>query len=86
MAEAGLPGFEASTWYGVLAPAGTPTRVVHWLNAEFVKALNTHEIKGGLVAQGLDVVGSTPEAFSAYIRSEMTKWARVVKLSGMKAE
>ncbi|MCC7080411.1 MAG: tripartite tricarboxylate transporter substrate binding protein, partial [Burkholderiales bacterium] len=86
VAESGVPGFEASTWYGVVAPADTPGSVVQRLSTEFARALNTEEVKSGLTAQGLDVVGSTPEQFADYIRTEMVKWAKVVKASGMKVE
>jgi len=86
VAEAGVPGFEASTWYGVLAPAETPPPIVQRLSAELVRAVHAGEVKGGLVAQGLDVAGTTPEQFAAYIRTEMVKWAKVVKASGMKVE
>jgi len=86
VAEAGVPGFEASTWYGILAPAETPNAVVQRLSAEFVRALNNEEVKSSLTAQGLDVVGSTPEQFADYIRTEMVKWAKVVKAAGMKIE
>jgi len=86
VAEAGLPGYEASTWYGVLAPAETPSPIVQWLSVELGRALNGDEVKGGLVAQGLDIVGSAPEQFAAYIRTEMVKWSKVVKAAGMKLE
>ena len=83
VAEAGLRGYEASTWYGVLAPAGTPGPVIQLLSIELGKALRSDEVKGTLSAQGLDLVGSTPEQFAAYIRTEMVKWAKVVKATGM---
>ena len=83
VAEAGLSGYEASTWYGVLAPAGTPGLVVHRLSVELGRALNAEEAKATLSAQGLELVGSTPEQFGAYIRSEMVKWAKVVTATGM---
>jgi len=86
VAESGVPGFEASTWYGVVAPAETPGSVVQRLSTELVRALNSEEVKSGLTAQGLDVVGSTPEQFAEYIRTEMVKWAKVVKASGMKVD
>lgn len=86
VAESGVPGYEASTWYGLLAPARTPRPVVARLNAEAKKALATPEVKERLIAQGVDPVGNSPEAFSAYVRSEVTKWAKVIKLSGAKPE
>jgi tripartite-type tricarboxylate transporter receptor subunit TctC len=86
VAEAGVPGYEASTWYGVLAPAGTPHPAVQWLNVELGRALNAAEVKSGLLAQGLDLVGGTPEQFAAHIRTEMVKWAKVIAATEMKAE
>lgn len=86
VAESGVPGYDASTWYGVVAPAGTPAAVVQYLSTEFVRALNADEVKGGLLAQGLDVVGSTPEQFAAYLRTDMAKWAKVVKAARISLE
>jgi hypothetical protein len=86
IAEAGYPGFEASAWYGVLAPAGTPKPVVARLNAEILRALKVPEVKERLENVGFEIVGGTPEAFAAYIRSEIVKWTKVVKASGIKAE
>ncbi len=86
IAEAGYPGFEASAWYGVLAPAGTPKPVVMRLNAEILRALKLPEVKERLENVGFEIVGGTPEAFGAYIKSEIAKWAKVVKASGVKAE
>jgi tripartite-type tricarboxylate transporter receptor subunit TctC len=83
VAEAALPGYEASTWYGVLAPAGTPAAITERLSGEFRKSLDADEVKGVLLAQGLDLVGSTPQQFAAYIRTELIKWAKVVKATGM---
>ena len=86
VAEAGVRGYEAATWYGVLAPAGTPEPVVQRLSMEIGRGLNSPDVKSTLLAQGLDVIGSTPEQFAAYINTEMVKWAKVVKATGMKAE
>ena len=86
IAEAGYPGFEASAWYGVLAPAGTPREIVMRLNAEVLRALKMPEVKERLENVGFELVGGTPEAFGIYIRSEIGKWAKVVKASGIKAE
>lgn len=86
VAEAGVPGYEASTWYGVLAPTGTPAPIVQQLSVETARALKANEVRGPLVAQGLDVVGSTGEQFAAHIRAELVKWAKVIKATGMKAE
>ena len=86
IAESGYPGFEASAWYGVLAPAGTSKAIVMRLNGELLHALKMPEVKDRLENVGFDLVGSSPEAFGAYMKSEIDKWARVVKASGVKAE
>jgi tripartite-type tricarboxylate transporter receptor subunit TctC len=84
--EAALPGFEANTWHGVVLPAGTPTGIVARLNREIVAILHLPDIVERLSSQGAEPVGSTPEEFAAYIRSETLKWAKVVRDSGAKAE
>jgi tripartite-type tricarboxylate transporter receptor subunit TctC len=87
VAESGLPGFEASSWFGLLAPAGTPKDVVAKINGDVAKWLATPEAKEKLAAQGAIVAsGLTPEAFSRHIASETTKWQKVVKESGAKVE
>jgi tripartite-type tricarboxylate transporter receptor subunit TctC len=86
ISESGLPGFEASSWFGVLAPAGTPPAVVTRLNTEVNKWLQTPEAKEQLLAQGAQAAGGTPEQFAAFIRSETEKWAKVVKASGAKVD
>ena len=86
IAEAGYPGFEASAWYSVMAPAGTPKPVVSRLNGEILRALKMPEVKDRLENVGFELVGSSPEACGAYIKSEIAKWAKVVKASGVKAE
>ena len=85
IAEAGLPGFDANNWYGVLAPAKTPRPIILRLNSEIAKVLAMPDVKNFLFNQGLDPAAGTPEQFGAYIKSEMTKWAKVVKASGAKA-
>lgn len=82
IAESGFPGYEAATWYGVLAPAGTPVPIVRKLNADVIGALNRPELKQRMAGQGADPAPSTPEQFAAYIKTEVTKWAKVVKESG----
>jgi tripartite-type tricarboxylate transporter receptor subunit TctC len=82
IAEAGLPGFEASSWFGVFAPAGTPPELIARLNKEIVKALSSAELKERLAGQGAEAVGDSPEQFAAHIKSETAKWAKVVKASG----
>lgn len=82
IAEAGVPGYEASSWFGVLAPAGTPKEIVNKLSTEIAKALKTPEMTKRLEEQGAQAVGSTPEEFAAHIKAETAKWAKVVKESG----
>ncbi len=84
MAEAGLPGFDASSWFGVLAPAGTPRAVVVKLNAEIGEWLASPDAKEKLAAIGANAAGGTPEDFAELIRTETAKWAKVVKESGAK--
>jgi tripartite-type tricarboxylate transporter receptor subunit TctC len=86
IAEQGLPGFEAVSWFALFAPAHTPGPIVHKLQAEVAKILHSPEIGKRLAEVGLDPVGSTPEELAAYQRSEIVKWARVVKESGAKVE
>ena len=86
IAESGFPGFEATAWYGVLAPAGTPQRVVIRLHDEIVRVLKMPDVKERLENVGFELVGGTPEAFGAYIKTEIQKWAKVVKASGIKPE
>jgi tripartite-type tricarboxylate transporter receptor subunit TctC len=85
IAEAGLPGFDANNWYGLLAPAKTPRPIIDRLNAEVTKVLAMPDVKEFLFNQGLDPAPGTPEKFGAYIKAETAKWAKVVKDSGAKA-
>jgi tripartite-type tricarboxylate transporter receptor subunit TctC len=84
--EVALPGFEANTWHGVVVPAGTPAAIVARLNREIVAILHLPDVVERLSGQGAEALGSTPEEFAAYIRSETAKWAKVVRDSGAKAE
>ncbi|MGZ5093515.1 MAG: tripartite tricarboxylate transporter substrate binding protein [Burkholderiales bacterium] len=84
VAESGVPGYEAIAWQGLLAPAGTPKALIARINAEFVKVLKQPDIVAKLNEQGYDTVASTPEWFASYIRSEIAKWAKVIKASGIK--
>jgi tripartite-type tricarboxylate transporter receptor subunit TctC len=86
LAEAGLPGYEASQWYGVLAPAGTPPQIVSRLHAEIVRALREPDVKDRLAADGAEAVGSSPEEFAAFIRAELAKWAQVASAAGIRPE
>ena len=86
VAELDYPDFEASSWFGLLGPPELPREIVAKLRAEVVRALSIPELRAKLVQQGADPVGSTPEEFAAYLRSETAKWAKVVKASAAKAE
>jgi len=85
-AAANLPNYEASSWFGLLAPAGTPPEIIHRIQQEVSKSLNSPAVRERLMAQGADPVGNTPEQFAAFIRAEHTKWAKVVKDSGAKVD
>jgi tripartite-type tricarboxylate transporter receptor subunit TctC len=86
MAESGLPGFEASSWFGLLAPAGTPQPAIAKLNAEVARWLASPEAKEKLLAQGAIAAGGTPEDFARHIAAETAKWQKVVKESGAKVD
>ena len=86
VAEAGLAGYEAYSWAGVLAPAGTPPDVVKKLNADIVKALSDPEVKARLQRVGAEAVPTTPDAFGAFFKAEMTKWAKVIKDANIPTE
>jgi tripartite-type tricarboxylate transporter receptor subunit TctC len=81
-----VPGFEASSWFGILAPAGTPREIVTKINGEISKWLASPDAKEKLAAQGADVAGGTPEDFAKHIQTETAKWAKVVKESGAKVD
>jgi tripartite-type tricarboxylate transporter receptor subunit TctC len=85
--EAGpVKGYEASSWFGLLAPAGTPPDVVLRIQQEVAKSLSNPAVKEKLLAQGAVPGGNTPQQFSAFIDAEHKKWARVVKVSGAKVD
>ncbi len=84
MKEAGYGGVETGTWFGVLAPGATPRPIVSTANAAMVKALRTPALKAKLDTQGVDIVASSPQDFTAFMAAEITKWARVVKQAGVK--
>ena len=83
LSEAGVKGFDANNWYGVLVPAKTPRPIINRLNREIVAVLNLPDVKKILFASGLDAAPSTPEQFGAYIRSEKDKWEKVIKAAGL---
>jgi tripartite-type tricarboxylate transporter receptor subunit TctC len=84
--EAGVPGYDLSVWFGVLAPAGTPREIVQRLNAEIVKILQSPEVKERFLKQGVDVQTGTPEQFDAFVKSEVARWAKVIKDAGIRAD
>jgi tripartite-type tricarboxylate transporter receptor subunit TctC len=86
LVEAGLPGYSAYVWLGLLAPKGTPAPIIERLHRELVATLGTPEVKSYFNGAGIEVVGSTPAEFEAYFREERDRWARVVKESGAKIE
>ena len=86
IAESGLPGFEATSWFGLLAPAGTPPAVISKLSLAIIKVLGQADVKKRISEQGGEVISETPEQFAAFIRSENTRFAKVIKDAGIKPE
>ena len=86
IAESGLPGYDASTWGGILAPAGTPKDVVAKLNAAINAALKQDDVRSRLSGAGIEIQGGTPEQFGEVIRAEIEKWGRIVKEAGIQPE
>jgi len=86
IAEAALPGFEASNWFGIIVQAKTPPAVVRKIHDEIARTLSLPDVRERMLSQGLDPVSTTPEEFATYIKSEISKWAKVIKASGAKAE
>ena len=84
--ETALKGFEAVAWNGLSAPAHTPREVIARVNADVIRIVSSPELKERLKAEGSDPVGNTPEQYAAFLRSEVAKWARVIKFAGVKAE
>lgn len=86
VAEAGVPGYDMVLWFGILAPAGTPSAVVNAIHRETANILKAPDVKSRLATQGADPVGSTPDQFDAFIKSEIAKWTKVVKENGLKVD
>lgn len=86
IAESGVPGFDSGVWYAMLAPAGTPRPIITRLSEEIAKIVQLPDVKKRLAFEALDPVGSTPAEFDAYLKSELTKWAKVVKDAGIRVD
>ena len=86
VAEAGVPGYAAGTWYGVFAPAATPAPVIARLSDEIRKVLALPEVRNALLAQGVEASGNTPEQYAAFLREEYNKWGKVIRDANIKAE
>jgi len=86
VAELGIPGFEATTWHGLVAPAGTPKDIIDTLNRATIEVLKDPNVRKSLTDLGVDIAGSSPEEFAAYIRLEIPKWAAVIAASGAQVE
>lgn len=84
--ESGVPGFEAVNWFGLFAPAKTPAPIIRRVNAAVVKAVKSPELQAQFIALGADPVGSSPEEFAAFVKRDLEKYARVVKISGAKLD
>jgi tripartite-type tricarboxylate transporter receptor subunit TctC len=86
ISESGLKGYESSQWYGVLAPVGTPAEILNLLNGHIARIMQAPDMKQRLTAEGLVAVGSTRDQFAVHIKTEATKWAKVIKASGAKVD
>ena len=86
MAEAGVAGYEAGSWYGILVPAGTPGPVIQRLNTEIVRAVKSPQVRDRLSGEGAEPIGSTPAEFAAHIKAEMARLGKVIREAGLKPE
>ena len=86
LSESGVKGFEAVAWFGMVAPPGTSKDIVNKLNSEVVKALNMPELRQRLIAGGSEVIGNSPEEADQFLKSEISKWGRVVKSAKISAD
>jgi tripartite-type tricarboxylate transporter receptor subunit TctC len=86
IAEGGLPGYEVTNWYGVMAPAGIPKDVLTRVNADLVRILKQPDVQQRFQGEGGDIIANTPDEFSKFIRNEIAKWDKAVKASGAKVD
>lgn len=86
IAESGLPGYEMSSWFGLLAPAGTPAPIVTRLQQEIARIFKQADVREKLLAQGVEPVGGTPQEFAAFLNAETAQWTKVIRASGLKPE
>jgi tripartite-type tricarboxylate transporter receptor subunit TctC len=86
VAESGLPGYESSQWYGVLAPAGTPVEILDFLNSQVEKIMRDSAMKSRMTGDGLVPIGSSRQQFLTHIKTEIEKWARVIRASGAEVD
>ena len=86
IAESGLPGYEFSSWYGLMVPAGTARQIVNRFHAEVVRILSQPDFRQRLSNDGSEPIGSTPEQFAAFLASEISKWEKVARSNGMRFE
>lgn len=86
VSEAGLPGYDAASWYGLFAPAGIPKDVLHVLSTQIVKVMQVPEVRQRFSGDGFEPVGGTPDQFAKFVRAEITKWEKIVKTAGLKGD
>lgn len=86
ISEAGLPGYDATAWYGMFAPTGTPKKIIAKLNAGLNKGIKQPDFVARLGAEGMEPVGITPEEFAPFIKSETARWGKVIKAAGVKVQ
>lgn len=86
MAEAGVPDFEITAWFGLMAPAGTPKPIIQKISADVAKIIAMPEVRERILAQASVPMSTTPEEYAAFIQSEIKKWSEVVKLANMQAD
>jgi len=86
ISESGVPGYEMGSWQGILAPRGTPVRIINQLNTEIVAVLRLPEVRKLLATEGSDPIGNTTEEFSRWLPAEVAKWSKVIKTANIRVE